>query len=338
MSWKSVSLESQSISSSGEGSQVFRLHADLGTEDITSAFFASGPQNDEGTLGILDLPQEGDFYGGRLAKLVNPIVTRVSISQEGGTESIFKATVTYGDGGEGEESSSQDKGKEPWDREPQIQINGAFVMVDSFVDVSGRALTNSMGDHIWNPAPLPTPSAEVSIVQARRSSDATMMSRILQYNGKVNDVAYTLLGKVFPPYTLLVTITGQKQWTNSVEDTESYWSETISFKQNPRTYVGKYLDEGFHAVIDETGLRQRISTPISWDEANQEVNWDYSQPSSVPFPLNGNRKLLSVLGESRNVPEANAEGIVEVDLALSSDKAVMLNRYEYEESDFVGLL
>lgn len=336
MSWKSVALESQTLDDGGVGSQIFRLHADLNTEDVTTAFFASGPRNDQGDSPIQNLPRKGDYYDGLLVDLQNSVVTRVSVARDGSSENVFIATVSYGDGGEGEDNSN-DRDKDPWDREAQISINGTFVSVDSFVDVFDRALTNSIGDPIWNPAPLPTPSVEVSISKARRYRDSVIMNRILTYNGRVNNVAFTLLGQEFPIRTLLATVTGQKQWHSSGgANPESYWLETISLKHNPRTYVGKYLDEGFRGEVNETGDLMTFPTAIKWD--GTKIIWDFKQPSSVPFTLNGNRKLLSALGQDRNAPQANAEGIVEVDLALSSTKAVMLNRYEYRESDFVGLL
>lgn len=337
MSWISVALESQTLDSGGAGSQVFRLHAAIGTEDVTTAFFASGPQNDEGTLPILDLPQEGEYYEGLLVQLQNSSVTKVGIARNGDNENIYTATVTYGDGGGGDDTSD-DRDKDPWDREATISVNGTFVSVDSSVDVKGKALTNSLGDPIWNLAPINAPSIDISISRSRKYSDSAMLNRILLYNGKINSAAYTLLGQSFPELTLLATLTGQKQWHSSGGSSpKSYWAETISFKYHPRTFVGKYLDEGFRGKVNETDEIMNFPTPIKWD--GTKIVWDFKQPANGPFTLNGNGKLLTALGQARNGKEANADSdLPEVDLALSTAKAVMLNRYEYLESDFQGLI
>ena len=339
--WNKVAITGIDLSVSGSATYEYTCETDDPTATAEDAYFASGPPLiDQPASGLEEIPAKGDSYPGELEELQDLIVTDVRIRREAATPSKFLVTVDFGTP-QTSSDNEEDQGKEPWDRTPDISVDGTQVSIASFVDFKGRPYVNSSGDSVSNGlGSVQVPSVQINYSRAYRISPEDGFVRVAQYSGRSNSEPFQFLGTTFPPNTLLAQVKGSQQFYN-LGDGRSirYWQETISLTYAPRKHIGNYLDEGFRGV-DGNGNVRSFAVATGLKNGGTEVVWSRDDDvSPVPFALNGAGKLLTALGLPINAPAtSHPTDLVEINTELSGPKAVLLNWYDVPETDFEGLV
>lgn len=338
MSWKAVQLLSESHDAEGNIKREYKAIADPGTgENAETALFASGPTF-EGSTDIATIPQRGQYYSSSTGRESAAVVTTIEASRDGQNEDVYSISIGYSDSTDNKDNENDERDKMPWQKSPVLSINGDILSVSSFVDINGALITNSAGNVAQVPPSINFPVPSITYSKAKKLKDNEMMDRIVNFSGRINSEAYDLLGKTFPIYTLLVTITGQKSYISTADGGYvSYWDETINFVYNPKGHRGTFLDEGFYGewtFPDGTERYGRFNEYLGYFSGTHKFS--QNKKSDTPFHLNGAGKILSLGPNTVNAPDFSDPRVVPA--PDSNSLGVQLYYDNYGLSNFDGLI
>lgn len=340
MSWETVMLLSESHDAEGNIKRTYKAIAlpDTG-ETAETALYASGPDF-VGSTNIISIPQKGDYYSSLTGRESASTVSTIEASRDGENEYVFDINIGYAPLSENRENDEDERDKMPWERKPVLSINGDLISIESFVDVNGNWTTNSAGHVAQIPPSINIPAPSIQYSRAKKISDTAMMDRIVNFSGRINSTDYVLLGKTFPKYTLLVSITGTKSYASTADGGYvSYWDENISFVYNPKGHRGTYLDEGYWGYwyqADDVERFARFNEYLGYNYTTSKHMYSRTKFSQTPYLLNGNGRILSLGPDLINAPDFSNPKVVPA--PFSNQLGVQLYHENYLQSTFEGLI